>query len=252
MSNRLSGKVVLITGAGRGQGEAEARRCASEGATVVVSDVLRAEGEAVAGELPGGSFLGLDVTSEEEWKAAVDHTVAAHGQLDVLVNNAGIVVMAPFLETSAADFRRIVEVNQVGVFLGMQAAARVMKPGASIINISSIDGLVGTQGLLAYSATKFAVRGMTKSAALELGPLGIRVNSIHPGIIDTAMLEGPEAEAALGALQSRIPLGRIADADEVAGLALFLASDDSSYCTGAEFTVDGGLTAGPYMSFEAP
>jgi 3alpha(or 20beta)-hydroxysteroid dehydrogenase len=247
---RLDGKVALITGAARGQGEAEARLFAAEGARVVLADVLVDEGEAVAADLPDATFRRLDVSSEEEWASVIQATIDGFGRLNALVNNAGIAPMGPMLETSAEDFRRVFEVNQLGVFLGMKAAVPVMSPGSTIVNISSIDGLVGTQGLLAYSATKFAVRGMTKSAALELGPLGIRVNSIHPGIIDTAMLGGPDAQAMLGALRSRIPLGRIAEAGEVATLAAFVASDESSYCTGSEFTVDGGLTAGPYMSLQ--
>jgi 3alpha(or 20beta)-hydroxysteroid dehydrogenase len=245
--SRLESKVALITGAARGQGEAEARRFAAEGAKVVVTDVLTDQAEETAASLPDAVFYPLDVTSESEWEAAVAFAVDTYGKLDVLVNNAGIAVFAPLTDTSVDLFRRTVDVNQLGTFLGMRTAVPAMKAGGSIINISSIDGLVGTQGATAYCATKFAVRGMTKCAALELGPLGIRVNSIHPGIIDTAMIQLPELSPLLEPLIAKVPLGRVANASEVAALAAFLASDDASYCTGGEFTVDGGMLAGPYM-----
>ena len=246
MSGRLEGKVAVITGGARGQGEAEARAFAREGATVVLTDVL--DGGGVAADIgPQASFVTQDVSDEEDWNRVVEAVVAQHEQIDVLVNNAGIAPMGPFLQTSTEEFRRVFEVNQLGVFLGMRTCAPHMPSGSSIINISSVDGLVGTQGLLAYTGTKFAVRGMTKAAAMELGPLGIRVNSVHPGIINTAMLGGEAAQGLLGLLESKIPLGRIAESDEVAALVVFLASDESSYCSGSEFTVDGAFTAGPYL-----
>jgi 3alpha(or 20beta)-hydroxysteroid dehydrogenase len=245
---RLNGKVALITGAAKGQGEAEARLFAREGATVILTDVLTEAGEAVAAEIgPNASFHTHDVSSEDDWNRVLAAVVEQHGRIDVLVNNAGIAPMGPMLQTSTEEFRRVMEVNQLGVFLGMRTCAPHMQPGSSIVNISSVDGLVGTQGLLAYTGTKFAVRGMSKSAAMELGPLGIRVNSVHPGIINTDMLGGEVAQGLLGLLQDKIPLGRIAESGEVATLVAFLASDESSYCSGSEFTVDGALTAGPYL-----
>src|SRR5262245_6208466 len=247
---RLDGKVALITGAARGQGEAEARQLVDEGAKVALADVLTKECEAVAQELGDAAiFIPLDVSSEEAWHSAVETAVAQLGRLDILINNAGIASFAPITETSADEYRRTVEVNQVGVFLGMKAVVPAMSSngGGSIINISSIDGLIGTQGAIAYSATKFAVRGMTKTAALELGPLGIRVNSVHPGIIETPMVEATELKELVPLFAERVPLGRTAQASEVAKLVAFLASDESGYCSGAEFTIDGGITAGPYF-----
>jgi 3alpha(or 20beta)-hydroxysteroid dehydrogenase len=242
--------VAIITGAARGQGEAEARLFVSEGAHVAVTDVLEREGKAVAHDLGDRAiFIRLDVTSEDDWSRAVAETVAAFGGLDVLVNNAGVVHFAPMLLTSTKDFQRVVEINQTGVFLGMRTAAPAMRAGASIVNVSSIDGLVGTPGLCAYVATKFAVRGMSKVAALELAHLGIRVNSIHPGVIDTAMIQDP-ALAAVGGLDlflSKIPMNRIAAPAEVANLAAYLGSTESSYSTGSEFVVDGGMLAGTYF-----
>lgn len=249
MGGRLQGKVALVTGAARGQGEAEARLFVREGASVVVADVLDAEGEAVAKDLGAAAcFVHLDVTSESDWEAAVAAAVAQFAKLDVLVNNAGIVAMAMLADTTLADYRRVIDVNQIGVFLGMRSviAAMTAAGGGSIVNISSIDGMAGMAGMTSYVASKFAVRGMTKTAALELGPRGIRVNSVHPGLIETPMLHTGSADidAGLAQVAKRFPAGRIGTAEEVAQVSLFLASDESSYCTGAEFVVDGGLMAG--------
>jgi 3alpha(or 20beta)-hydroxysteroid dehydrogenase len=239
--------VALITGGARGQGAAEGALLAAEGAAVVITDLLDEEGHKTAASF-GGHYLHHDVTSEERWRAVVDTVMRQHGRIDVLVNNAGIFLPGQVTTMSLADYRRVIEVNQVGVFLGMKAVAGPMiaARSGSIINISSVAGLRGGGGgAIAYTASKWAVRGMTKSAALELGRHGIRVNSIHPGYIDTAMLQQvPGVEAGrLDDLVRRVPLGRIAGPDEVAKLVLFLASDDSSYSTGCEFVIDGGLTA---------
>ena len=242
---KLDGRVALLTGGARGQGAAEARLFAAEGAQVVISDVLD-DGEATA-RACGGLYLHHDVTSEQRWTEVVDEIVRRFGRLDVLVNNAGIYMSGHIRDTALDDYRRVIEVNQIGVFLGMKAVAEPMiAAGAgSIVNISSVAGLRGGGTAVAYTASKWAVRGMTKSAARELGRHGIRVNSIHPGLIETAMLhQVPGIDAGrLDTWLRTVPLGRVADADEVARLALFLASDDSSYCTGAEFIIDGGLTA---------
>ena len=247
MKRRLEGKVALISGGARGMGGAEARLFASEGARVVIGDVLVDEGKALADELGEAvRFVELDVTSEPSWEAAVAAATTEFGRLDVLVNNAGIWKIMPIAMMSSDDFMEVVKVNQLGVFLGMKAAIPAMSTnGGSMVNISSVAGLAGAIGQVAYGATKWAVRGMTKTAALELASIGIRVNSIHPGLIDTQMLQtvrdwGVEAEALLAA----VPQSRFGTAEEVAKLALFLASDESSHCTGSEFTVDGGMTAG--------
>ena len=243
---RLEGKTALITGGARGQGAAEARLFAEEGANVVLTDVLDEDGERTA-DIIGGTFLHQDVTSEEEWAAAVAHAVALHGGIDVLINNAGIYAQTTLVGSELEEYRRVIEVNQIGVYLGMREVAPVMieRGGGSIINISSVGGMRGGGGGFAYTASKWAVRGMTKSAAVRLGPQGIRVNSIHPGLIDTPMLgetrmANPDT---LEQMLGQIPLGRIAQPGEVAKLALFLASDDSAYSTGSEFLVDGGLMA---------
>jgi 3alpha(or 20beta)-hydroxysteroid dehydrogenase len=243
---RLDGKVAIVTGGARGQGGAEATLFRAEGAQVVVTDVLQAEGQALAEEI-GATFVAHDVRSEEAWADVVGRTVELHGRVDVLVNNAGIFQRAKLLDTDLEMYRRIVDVNQVGVFLGMKAVAPVMiEHGAgSIVNISSVAGLRAAAGGFAYGASKFAVTGMTKSAAMELARHGIRVNSIHPGIIETDMITevtGGNAERHDRFVRS-VPLRRGAEPSEVARLALFLASDDASYCTGSEFVVDGGMTA---------
>jgi len=246
---RLDGKVALITGAARGQGEAEARLFAAEGARVMLGDVLDDDGEVVAKELgERAAYLHHDVTSEADWEAIVNATIARFGRVDVLVNNAGVFRLQGMTATSLDEYMRIVTINQVGTFLGMKAVATPMigQGSGSIVNISSIAGLVGSAGTVAYTASKFAVRGMTKVAAVELAPFGVRVNSVHPGFIDTAMLRddvGLADPALRQAAGERIPNGRLAAAEDVAKLVLYLASDDSAYSTGSEFVVDGGLTA---------
>ena len=245
---RLDGKVALITGAARGQGAAEARLMVAEGAQVMLGDVLDDDGELLAKELGrAASYLHHDVTSEDGWAAIVAAATAQFGRVDVLVNNAGVFLVKGMTTTSLDDYMRIVNINQVGTFLGMKAVSETMigQRSGSIVNISSVAGLRGGRGSIAYTASKFAVRGMTKVAALELAPFGVRVNSVHPGIIDTPMLR--ELRDAAGGnddlVKSRIPAGRVAAPEEVARLVLFLASDDSAYSTGSEFVVDGGMTA---------
>lgn len=244
--DRLSGKIAIVTGGGRGQGAAEARLFAAEGATVVVTDVLADGGDAVAAEI-GGLFLQHDVASEAAWQQVVGQVLDAYGRIDVLVNNAGIFRRGSLRTTTLAEYRQIIDVNQVGTFLGMQAVAPAMieQQAGSIVNISSIAGFLSAAGAFAYGASKWAVRGMTKAAGVELAKHGVRVNSIHPGMIDTNMLTevtGGDHER-FGRLERSVPLGRVAAAEEVAQLALFLASDESSYCTATEFVVDGGVTA---------
>lgn len=243
---RLEGKVALITGGARGQGAQEARLFATEGAKVVLTDVLDDDGKDTATDIgDAATYHHHDVTSETEWASVVEAVLTEHGHLDVLVNNAGILAISPLVMTTEADYRRVIDVNQVGVFLGMKAVVphMVEQQRGSIINISSVAGLMGSPGMIAYGASKWAVRGMTKSVALEVAPFGVRVNSIHPGIIDTPMLEEFEKWGIMGAVMDRVPIGRTAEAAEVARLALFLASDDSAYSTGSEFVVDGGMTA---------
>ncbi len=235
---RLDGKVALITGAAGGIGAATAKLFASQGARLVLADL------APLAAAPDVLTLHLDVTDEAGWSAAMEQAIARFGRLDVLVNNAGIFKMAPLEETSVAMFEQTVRINQLGVFLGMRAAAPVMKAqgAGSIINISSVGGLLGSPNNIAYSGTKWAVRGMTKCAATELAPFRVRVNSIHPGGVDTPMLTAQIQGAALAGVAAGTPLGRLATADDVAAMALFLASDDSSYSTGSEFVCDGGMS----------
>jgi 3alpha(or 20beta)-hydroxysteroid dehydrogenase len=248
----MDGKVALISGSARGQGEAEARLFVREGAKVVVSDVLDEQGAALAEELAGdATYVHLDVTSADDWTAAVREAESRFGRLDVLVNNAGIGIPPhPFLVTTDADHRRTIDINLNGVWLGMRAAVPAMRRsgGGSIVNISSIDGLVGVAGMASYTASKFGVTGLTKSAALEWGRDGIRVNSVHPGVIGSPMVDNAPKDvlARLQQYLDRQPIPRMGRPEEVAYLVLFLASDESSYCTGGEFVIDGGHIAGPW------
>ncbi|MEM7323454.1 MAG: glucose 1-dehydrogenase [Actinomycetota bacterium] len=238
----LDGRVALVTGGARGQGAAEARLFVQAGATVVITDVLDEQGERLAGEL-GAEYQHLDVASESGWEGVVADTVNRHGRIDVLMNNAGIFESARLLNTSTELWERMVAINQTGVFLGMRTVAGAMIEagnGGSIINTSSVAGLEGVFGSTAYGATKWAVTGMTRIAAKELGKHGIRVNSIHPGVILTEMVDGfvPGNEEKLLRQQ---PIKRLGTSEDIADMAMFLASDRSSYCTGQAFTVDGGV-----------
>ena len=255
--SRLAGKVAIITGAARGQGAAEARQFVACGAKVVVGDVLDDEGTALAAELGEAAvYRHLDVTVEEEWDSAVAAAVDAFGGLHVLVSNAGISpAPRPIVQTRPDAFRRVIEVNQVASFLGIRACAPAITEGGggSIILISSMNGFVAAGGIAGYVTSKFALRGLAKVAALELGRSGVRVNSVHPGPIDTLMIQ-PESWGGFDmrpALAGSSPLGRIGTAEEVAELVTWLASDASSYCTGSEFVVDGGHLAGPYDALGA-
>ena len=244
---RLDGKVAVVTGAARGQGEAEARLFAREGAKVVVADVLDGPGREVAVDIGAAArFVHLDVSDEASWSGVVA-AASEMGPLGVLVKNAAVIRPASIEDTSLADYLGVININQVGTFLGLRAAIGPMKAagGGSIINVSSIDGMGSKNGLISYSASKFAIRGMTKTAAIELGQFGIRVNSIHPGGINTVMGNpGGMPEEQMNRAFRRVALGRIGRPEEIAAMALFLASEEASYCTGAEFIVDGGWLAG--------
>ena len=240
MVNRLEGKVALVSGAARGMGEAFARAIVAAGGSVVIGDVLVEQGRALLEELgEHAAFVRLDVRDSAAWQGAVSHAVSRFGALNVLVNNAGIIRSAPTVETTDDEWEDVIAVNLTGTFKGIRAAipALVASAPSSIVNISSTAGLKGMARIPAYTASKFGVRGLTKSIAVELGRLGVRVNSVHPGNTQTDMLtrSGPFP---------LVPLGRAGAADEIAQLVVFLTSDESSFITGAEFSVDGGETAG--------
>ncbi|MBZ5199918.1 glucose 1-dehydrogenase [Planomicrobium chinense] len=241
---RLEGKVAIITGAAQGMGAAHAQKFIKEGAKVVLTDLNEEKGKALAAELGSNAlFIKQNVTSEADWASVVAAAEGAFGPVNVLVNNAGITMAKSILQTTEEEYRRIVDINQVSVFLGMKAIIPSMQKagGGSIVNISSMNGLVA--GAIGYTDTKFAVRGMTKAAAIECAHYGIRVNSVHPGVIATPMIMQEDTKAAVEAFAQHIPLKRVAQSEEVSNMVLFLASDDSSYSTGSEFVVDGGMTA---------
>ncbi|OBF21061.1 3-alpha-hydroxysteroid dehydrogenase [Mycobacterium kubicae] len=241
MPNRLTGKVAIVSGGARGMGAAHVRAMVAEGAKVVSGDILHDEGKAVVADLGGAArYVDLDVTDPDRWNAAVQTALSEFGGVDILVNNAGIINVGTLEDYALAEWQRILDINLTGVFLGIQAVVKPMKAAGrgSIINISSIEGLAGTIACHGYTATKFGVRGLTKSAALELGPNGIRVNSIHPGLIRTPMTEWVPDDL------FQTALGRAAEPQEVSNLVVYLASDESSYSTGSEFVVDGGCVAG--------
>ncbi len=250
---RLDGKVAFVSGGARGLGRAMVEEFLEEGARVVIGDVLVDDARAAATSLGAGCrAVELDVTHEESWSAAMQATLEAFGGLDVLVNNAGTAEGSAFADTTLESYRRVTEVNQTGVFLGMRAAVEPMtrRGGGSIVNVSSIDGMVGATGIISYIASKWAVRGMTKAVAMELATAHIRVNSIHPGHVHTLLAsqrgeDRAPIEAMIEAHTRRYaPMRRTGTPREIAKLAAFLASDDSSYCTGSEFVADGGFTAG--------
>ncbi|API58723.1 3-alpha-hydroxysteroid dehydrogenase [Tardibacter chloracetimidivorans] len=242
---RASGKVAVITGGARGMGAAFARRLVEEGASVVLTDVLSDEGLATAEALGDHAhFIAHDVTQADQWAKVVEVAERRFGPISVLVNNAGIAAYGPIEDTSEVEFRRIVDINMVSIFLGTKAVIPSMRRagGGAIINISSAAGIVGLPQMLGYVGTKFAVRGMTKSAALELAPLNIRVNSIHPGTIDTPMSQLSGDPELTAAVNSVTPAGRVGQPDEIASVVVLLASDECAFATGAEFVIDGGLT----------
>ncbi len=243
---RLSGKVAIVTGGAQGQGAAIVRGFVDEGAQVVIADIADDEGEVLAKELGDAAvFAHHDVTSEADWDATVATGRERFGGLDVLVNNAGILMFAELTATSLGDYERVIRVNQFGTFLGMRAAVAPMaeRGGGSIINTSSIEGLGGMPFLVAYTSSKFAIRGMTKAAAMELGPQGIRVNSVHPGMIDTGMTRVHGGDAAMEWGGQRVALKRVGLPADVVGMYVFLAGEESAFCTGGEYVVDGGATA---------
>ena len=248
---QLDGKVALITGGARGMGKSHVRRFLAEGAEVVFGDVLEEEGRKLAADLGGDvRFVQMDVTQEDDWRNAVETATTTFGALNVLVNNAGIIRHKTIEDMSLDEFRRILDVNLVGQWLGVKAVTPAMREagGGSIVNVSSTEGFIGAHGLAAYSASKFGVRGLTKAAARELGQYGIRVNSIHPGGVLTPLSLQDDVVAATAdsadAFLKALPLGRMGKSKEVSGLVVYLASDDSSYCTGSEVLVDGGMLTG--------
>ena len=247
---RLEGKVALISGGARGQGAVEARLFASQGAKVVIGDILDDLGRQVEAEIAeaGGeiTYVHLDVTSEADWNDAVRTAVESYGKLDILINNAGILIRANVEDTTEEDWDRIMDINAKGVFLGTKAAIPAMRDagGGSIINISSVAGLQGSPQSAAYSSTKGAVRILTKSTAIQYAKENIRCNSVHPGIIYTDMTsDSLDTDEGQRNWMNRVPLGRLGQSEDVANGVLFLASDESSYMTGSELVIDGGITA---------
>jgi len=245
---RFENRTVIVTGGARGMGASHARGFIAEGANVVIADVVDQEGQSLANELGGRAiFSRLDVTSEADWAATVTAAETAFGPVSVLVNNAGIVHFAPIADTTPADWSRVIDINLTGTYLGIRALASSMRKagGGAIVNISSGAGMSGAFGLGAYVASKWGVRGLTKTAALELARDKIRVNSIHPGATRTTMAAQPDVEAVMAASVRGLAIPRIAEPEELTRLVLFVASDEASFSTGSEFIADGGSLLGP-------
>jgi len=241
---RLDGKVAIVTGGARGMGASHVRRFVKEGAKVVFTDINAEGAKALEAELGENvKFVQQDVTKADDWKKVIEEAENTFGPVNILVNNAGISMSKSLMEITEEEYRRIIDINQVSVFLGTKAVVPSMQKagGGSIINISSMNGIVG--GAIGYTDSKFAVRGFTKAAALQLAHLGIRVNSVHPGVIETPMVTQGDAVEVIKEFAKQIPVGRMAQPEEVSNLVLYLASDESSYSTGSEFVIDGGLTA---------
>lgn len=252
MGNRLQGKVAIITGGARGMGEATVRTFIAEGAKVLIADVLKAEGEALAAELGANArFFPLDISEEEGWQAALEAAEASFGPVNVLVNNAAINRFRSILDTDKATFQKVIDINVIGTFLGLKivGGAMVRRRAGAIVNISSVDGLRGGNGYVAYVTSKWGVRGMTKAAAMEFGPRGVRVNSVHPGGVYTVM--GNPVGTSIDEINKGydlVPLQRVGMPEEIANATAFLASDQASYICGAELAVDGGWSAGRYTT----
>jgi len=250
---RFDNRTVIVTGGARGLGASFARGFVAEGANVVIADVLEQEGRKLADELGDQAiFSRLDVTSDRDWAATVAAAENAFGPISVLVNNAGIVRFGPIAETEPAVWRQVIDINLTGTYLGIRAVVSSMRKagGGAIVNISSGAGMIGTAGVAAYVASKWGVRGLTKTAALELGRDNIRVNSIHPGSVRTPMVAGPDAAGVGAGAVRQLAIPRIAEPDEIARLVLFVASDEAGFSTGSEFIADGGLLLGPALQYE--
>ncbi len=247
---RLQNKIAIVTGGARGMGAATVRLFVAEGARVVIADVLDDDGSKLAAELGDRAlFMHHDVTDEASWARVIEATQSNFGAIDILVNNAGVLLFRTLAETSKSDFEKVLAVNLVGTFLGVKlvGAQMVARKRGSIVNISSVDGMKAANGLGAYCSSKWGSRGLTKVAAMEYGHQGVRVNSVHPGGVDTAM-GNPygESREQVNKRYTMVPLQRVADPIEIARTSLFLASDDSSYLCGAEIAVDGGMLTGQY------
>ncbi|MBZ5738791.1 SDR family NAD(P)-dependent oxidoreductase [Nocardioides mangrovi] len=245
-NGRLAGKVAIVTGGAMGQGAEIVRQFVAEGARVVIADVAKEQGQALADELGADAhFAAHDVSDAASWATLVEDANARFGPVNVLANNAGILRFGEIEKMPGDEVELLWRINQMGCFLGMQAVTRTMRKngGGSIINASSVEGLAGMPGCTAYAATKWAIRGMTKCAAMELGPKGIRVNSVHPGMIDTPMTRVHGGDAAMEYGASKVPLRRVGHPEDIAPLYVFLASDESSYINGAEIAIDGGVTS---------